>query len=178
MPAEAPAPPRLDESERVESVKTSNMESAVLTAQGRLFEALDSRDWASFQYASVFCVWWWVRRLASNFDIAWPCRAWVDPKLTCFDPLSQGALISDLNFHRFVFFDGQTVASGRVRSTVSDAQVRLLGGSGDAALVTCTRLVLRDSAAGVVAQRTHESRLWELRAGGWVCVHYHAMLAA
>ncbi len=67
-PAEAPAPPRLDESELVESVKTSNMESAVLTAQGRLFEALDSRDWASFQFVSVFYLWWWwVQRLASNF---------------------------------------------------------------------------------------------------------------
>ncbi len=60
---------------------------------------------------------------------------------------------------------------------VSDVRVRLLGVGATAALVTCTRLVQRRTAVGVSAQRTLESRVWELRAGGWVCVHYHATVA-
>lgn len=119
-------------------------EQELLQLSQRLLDAIAANDWSTYE---ELCA----------------------PDLTAFEPEARGLRVAGLDFHRTYFESGSP--AGATNTTMVDPQVRLLGDS--AALVTCVRLVQRQSADGWVTTRGEESRVWERRDGRWQHVHFH-----
>lgn len=94
-----------------------------------------------------------------------------DPSLSAFEPEARGRLVEGMEFHRFYFdLESEEIP---VQTTIAMPHVRLLG-SGDAAIVSYTRLIQTLSADG--KPTTHcfeETRVWEQQDGQWRHVHFH-----
>jgi len=97
-----------------------------------------------------------------------------DPTITAFEPEGVGSLVEGMPFHQFYF--QREATSGRHQSSISSAQVRMLGD--DVAVVTYIRLVQREDHRGRLSTRGfEESRIWQQQEGHWKHVHFHRSLA-
>ncbi len=97
-----------------------------------------------------------------------------DPTITAFEPEGVGSLVEGMPFHEFYF--QREVPSGRHQSSISSAQVRMLGD--DVAVVTYVRLVQLEDRRGRLSTRAfEETRIWQQQEGHWKHVHFHRSLA-
>jgi len=97
-----------------------------------------------------------------------------DPTITAFEPEGVGSLVEGMPFHQFYF--QREVTSGRHQSSISSAQVRMLGD--DVAVVTYVRLVQLEDRRGRLSTRAfEETRVWQQQEGHWKHVHFHRSLA-
>ncbi|MEE2686303.1 MAG: DUF4440 domain-containing protein [Planctomycetota bacterium] len=97
-----------------------------------------------------------------------------DPTITAFEPEGAGSLVEGMPFHEF-YFQGEK-GKGRHQSSISSAQVRMLGEN--VAVVTYVRLVQREDRRGRLSTRAfEETRLWQQQEGNWKHVHFHRSLA-
>lgn len=92
-----------------------------------------------------------------------------DPSLTAYEPESRGHLVAGMGFHAFYFKMG--ASPQRVRTTMTGTDVRMMGD--DAAVVSCVRLIQRQSGDGPVTVRFEETRVWQRQNGDWKHVHFH-----
>lgn len=92
-----------------------------------------------------------------------------DPALTCFEPETQGHLVSGLEFHKF-YFDNNHSKTARAE-TIIEPHVDVLG---DVAIVCYVRLVqAKDNDGRDVTHRFSETRVWQKREGKWKHTHFH-----
>jgi len=93
-----------------------------------------------------------------------------DPSLTAIEPEAPGGqVVEGLDFHRYYFNLGGI--RGPHQTTMCAPHVRIMG---DVAVVAYVRLVQRlgiDNGPTTVA--TAETRVWQLREGRWLHVHFH-----
>jgi Calcium/calmodulin dependent protein kinase II association domain len=93
-----------------------------------------------------------------------------DPSLTAIEPEAPGGqVVEGLDFHRYYFNLGGI--RGPHQTTLCAPHVRIMG---DVAVVAYVRLVQRlglDNGPTTVA--TAETRVWQLRDGRWLHVHFH-----
>ncbi len=101
----------------------------------------------------------------------WPTyRELCHPELTCFEPETEGQLVSGLGFHQY-FFDLGPPGSPR-HTVMASPRVWLLGA--DAAVVAYVRLTQKLTANGEpVTAAAEETRVWQRIDGAWRHVHFH-----
>ena len=122
---------------------------SLLRLNQQLLDAIDMGDWEAY---SSLC----------------------DPTITAFEPEGVGSLVEGMPFHEFYF--QREVPSGRHQSSISSAQVRMLGD--DVAVVTYVRLVQLEDRRGRLSTRGfEETRVWQQQEGHWKHVHFHRSLA-
>lgn len=94
--------------------------------------------------------------------------------LTCFEPESCGLVVQGLGFHKYYFDLGATRPKPTMTNniTMSNPHIRWLGN--DAVVLSYTRL---DQVLGgdskPLTKTTGETRVWEIRNGALVHVHFH-----
>ncbi|KJH46869.1 Calcium/calmodulin dependent protein kinase II Association [Dictyocaulus viviparus] len=105
-----------------------------------------------------------------------------DPAMTCFEPEALGNLIEGVEFHRFYFdYGNNNPRKSQVHTTMLNPTVHVMGEEGACiAYVRLTQFMdrsdhinsLSDFRNGEARTRqTQESRVWQKKAGRWLCVH-------
>ncbi|XGW28425.1 hypothetical protein V3C99_008306 [Haemonchus contortus] len=96
-----------------------------------------------------------------------------DPAMTCFEPEALGNLIEGVEFHRFYFdYGNNNPRKGQLHTTMLNPNVHVMGEEGACiAYVRLTQFMDRNGEART--RQTQESRVWQKKAGRWVCVHVH-----
>ncbi|VDL77593.1 unnamed protein product [Nippostrongylus brasiliensis] len=96
-----------------------------------------------------------------------------DPAMTCFEPEALGNLIEGVEFHRFYFdYGNSNPRKGQLHTTMLNPNVHVMGEEGACiAYVRLTQYMDRNGEART--RQTQESRVWQKKAGRWVCVHVH-----
>jgi len=126
----------------------TNLESIILSLNKRLLDAISSSDYEG--YASL-----------------------VDEKITAFEPEAVGHLVEGLDFHKF-YFDAFKTSKRVIQQTMIAPQIRILGSSKDAAVISYVRLIQRIDDKGVATTtQSEETRVWEKKDGVWKNVHFH-----
>lgn len=101
---------------------------------------------------------------------------YTDASVTCFEPEALGHQVHGLDFHRFYFSIPRTESVPvPPRTTLSEPFVRLIGT--DAAVVSYVRLNQKVADGRPITTRYNETRVFEKRASGWICVHFHRSTA-
>lgn len=129
---------------RQSTIMPGDLAGELLSVNQRLLDSIAEGDWSTYQ---ELC----------------------DPTVTAFEPEALGHRVEGLAFHRFYFDLG---SSQRVRrTTMCDAQVRVMG---DVGVVTYVRLNQRVAPDGTpVTTGSEETRVWQRRDGKWRHVHVH-----
>ncbi|KAJ1374984.1 Calcium/calmodulin-dependent protein kinase type II [Parelaphostrongylus tenuis] len=96
-----------------------------------------------------------------------------DPAMTCFEPEALGNLIEGVEFHRFYFdYGNSNPRKTQVHTTMLNPTVHVIGEEGACiAYVRLTQFMDRNGEART--RQTQESRVWQKKAGRWLCVHVH-----
>ncbi|EKX54834.1 hypothetical protein GUITHDRAFT_131831 [Guillardia theta CCMP2712] len=96
-----------------------------------------------------------------------------DKDITCFEPESVGNVAKGLAFHKY-YFDLPSGPSSGIKNnvTLADLNVRILG-EGNSAVACYNRLIQKLEDGSPVTVKSHESRVFEMKQGKWVCVHFH-----
>ncbi|VDM60427.1 unnamed protein product, partial [Angiostrongylus costaricensis] len=96
-----------------------------------------------------------------------------DPAMTCFEPEALGNLIEGVEFHRFYFdYGNNNPRKSQVHTTMLNPTVHVIGEEGACiAYVRLTQFMDRNGEART--RQTQESRVWQKKAGRWLCVHVH-----
>lgn len=120
------------------------MEAELLALTQRLLDAIATGDCATYQ---ELC----------------------DPSLTAFEPEGRGQRVDGLEFHKFYFDRG--AFRERRQTTMAAPHVRIMG---EAAVVTCVRLVQKTGPEGQPATIVYEeTRIWQRIDGRWRHKHFH-----
>ncbi|WP_437187981.1 DUF4440 domain-containing protein [Planctomicrobium sp. SH668] len=119
-------------------------ETELLNLSAQLLKSIDAGDWKTYT------------------DLC-------DEQITCFEPETEGHLVSGLPFHKFYF---DLPGSGTPRlSSISSPTVKIMG---DVGLVCYARVVQKlDGSGSPVTVTADETRVWQKINGAWKHVHFH-----
>jgi len=122
----------------------SSSELELLELSQKLLQAIDTGDWSTY---AKLC----------------------DEQITCFEPETEGHLVTGLPFHKF-YFDLPGGSAPRL-STASSPNIRVIG---DVGIVCYARVVQKLDPNGVpVTVVADETRIWQLVNGSWKHIHFH-----
>ncbi|RWS09450.1 Calcium/calmodulin-dependent protein kinase type II alpha chain-like protein [Dinothrombium tinctorium] len=100
-----------------------------------------------------------------------------DRNMTCFEPESNGNLISGLQFHKFYFDNLWGKLSAKCNTTIVNPVVHLLGE--DSACIAYIRLLqILDKEESPQTMQWEETRIWTRKNNKWQCVHMHRSKAS